>query len=175
MKKDWRVGDTVYYPQDYNFEHVMDVSIDVALVLLKELVPNLDLGFIEKKVKDITINNWQKCWYNKLLIVIGRPHLDKVVGLYNADGNISLQIKTIKDMEIMKKVTKNIKFHILHGLDLGNITANVERKICLALGKGDDFRAMTSTELFCKTCPLSTDCEGANWGHDSSVKIDCPK
>ena len=71
----------------------------------------------------------------------------------------------------MNKKTKNIKFHILHGLDLGDISVKVERKICLLLGEGDDFRAMTSTELFCKTCPLSTECAEANRGHDGSVEV----
>jgi len=71
----------------------------------------------------------------------------------------------------VNKKTKNIKFHILHGSGLRDITVNVERKICLFIEKGDDFRAMTSTELFCKTCPLSTECAEANRGHDGSVEV----
>jgi len=75
----------------------------------------------------------------------------------------------------MKKVTKNIKFHILHSPGIGDIKVDVQQKICLFLDKNNDFRAMTSTELFCKTCPLSTECAEANRGHDGSVEVNNEK
>jgi len=71
----------------------------------------------------------------------------------------------------MNKKTKNIKFHILHSPGIRDIKIDVQRKICLFLDKNNDFRAMTSSELFCKTCPIGTECAEANRGHDGSVEV----
>ena len=97
-KKTWEIGETVCYPHDYGFKHLMDIPVKLALLWLKEILPESTLGFKEK-VKDINIEEWnnykQSSWMNKLLIVIDIPHVGEVVGLYNHDGKFSIRLLSV--------------------------------------------------------------------------------
>ena len=92
--KKWKVGDTICYPYDFGFRHVVDIPVEVAINWLKAILPDAKLGF-DIKVKDIDLfNEWdnynQVSWMNKLLIVIDVTYNREVFGLYNHDGGYSI-------------------------------------------------------------------------------------
>jgi hypothetical protein len=100
-KENWMPGDTVTYPHDYGFSHLIDIPFEVAIKWLKIILPDHKLSpYSENKIKDIDIPDWEKDskndWLNKLLIVIDMPHVGEVIGLYNHDGKISIRFLDLK-------------------------------------------------------------------------------
>jgi len=98
--KKWKVGDTICYPYDFGFRHVVDIPVEVAINWLKAILPESKLGF-SVKVKDVDLAKWnnyrQMSWMNKLLIVIDTPHYMEVIGLYNHDGRYSIVKLDLKE------------------------------------------------------------------------------
>ena len=96
-KKNWELGETVCYPHDYGFRHLMDIPVKFAIAWTQEILPESTLGFSDK-AKEIDIDKFQadreeqNKWLNKLLIVIDIPHPGEIVGLYKHDGKFSIQV-----------------------------------------------------------------------------------
>lgn len=88
---DYAIGFTACYINDHPFQHITDVHPAVALVWVKKVLPDADLG-TGKKAKDVTLTQAiEDGWLNKLFIIVGHEH-GKWVALYKHDDKFSIRV-----------------------------------------------------------------------------------
>jgi hypothetical protein len=91
-----KVGDSATYIQDYNFNHLCDLPVEVAVEWVRKSCPETNMG-IGVKGKDLTVENVIDSWMNKQFVIVDISHCVKLA-VTNWDGHFSLYVEAyVKD------------------------------------------------------------------------------
>jgi hypothetical protein len=89
-----KIGSTATYIQDYNFTHLCDLPVEVAVEWVKKACPEVNMG-MGVKAKDLTPENVLDNWMNKWFVIVDISHFVRYA-ITNWDGNFSLRQEIIE-------------------------------------------------------------------------------
>ena len=96
-----RIGFIGTYINDYNFKHLVDIPVEVAVEWVKKNVPESKLDAMGRlPAKNLSVGGnidtdaSVNGWLNKLFVIIGIDH-GNYVAIYNHDGKFSIRVKPI--------------------------------------------------------------------------------